>query len=103
LRLPAGAWAARQGRLTVGCGVGLQATGRRDGTGRTGAEATRLPSGARTGNRARRSGDASCCHSQVSASGRAAVQALAVSPAASLMKGTCSMRCSAAANTVAGW
>jgi len=72
-------------------------------TGRTGSVVTPPPlAGERTGNMSRRSGAASCCHSQVSAAGRAACQALAVSPALRLTKGTCSMRLSAAANTVAG-
>ena len=47
-------------------------------------------------------GGASCCHSQASAFGSAACQALPVSPALSLMKGTCSNRLSAAVKTVAG-
>src|SRR5487761_713468 len=66
------------------------------------ASVVRLVVGPRAGNRTRRSGGASCCHSQVSATGREADQALAVSPALSLMKGPCWMRSSAAANMVAG-
>jgi hypothetical protein len=69
-------------------------------TGGTGTVIVSPP--ARTGNRTRRSGGASCCHSQTRAAGRAADHALAVSAAFSLTKGTCSIRSMAAVNMVAG-